>query len=91
LVNTIRESFHPNAYLELVKNVKGGLSTRTEILDIIENQPLDASSLAKEIGLSYGTVMHHLRLLENEEIVNRKGKRPYFWIPTGLGQKRLVG
>jgi len=89
-VNAIKESFHPNAYLESVKNVKGGLRTRTEILDIIENRPLDASSIAKAIGLSYGTVMHHLRLLENEGIVNRKGKRPYLWLPTGLGQKRLV-
>jgi predicted transcriptional regulator len=89
-VNIIKKSFHPNAYLGLVKNVKGGLSTRTEILDIVESDPSAASSIAKEIGLSYGTVMHHLRFLENEGIVSRKGKRPYFWLPTGLGQKRLI-
>jgi hypothetical protein len=31
-----------------------------------------------------------LRLLKNEGVVNRKGKRPYFWVLTGLGQKRLI-
>jgi hypothetical protein len=34
--------------------------------------------------------MHHLRLLESEGTVNRKGKRPYIWLLTGLGQKRLI-
>jgi predicted transcriptional regulator len=73
-----------------IKNVKSGLKARTKILDVLEKRVSDAASLAKETDLSYGAVMHHLRLLENEGTVNRKGKRPYFWLPTGLGQKRLV-
>jgi predicted ArsR family transcriptional regulator len=89
-VNGIKEAFHPNAYLHRVKNVKNGLKARTKILDVLEKRLSDAASLAREIGLSYGAVIHHLRLLENEGTVNRKGKRPYFWLPTGLGQKRLV-
>jgi len=76
--------------LERVKNVKRGLKTRTEILDALEKRASDAATIAKEKSLSYGVVMHHLRLLEKEGIVNRKGKRPYFWVLTGLGQKRLV-
>jgi len=35
-------------------------------------------------------VMHHLHLLENEGTVSRKGKRPYIWLLTGLGQKLLL-
>jgi predicted transcriptional regulator len=70
--------------------VKKGLKTRTKILNILEKRVSDAASIAKETTLSYGAVMHHLWLLENEGTVNRKGKRPYFWLPTGLGQKRLV-
>jgi len=46
--------------------------------------------MAKEAALSYSVVMHHLRLLENEGIVHRKGRRPFYWESTGLGQKRLV-
>jgi predicted transcriptional regulator len=74
-----------------VKNVKRGLKTRTKILDALEKQSSNAATITKEKSLSYGVVMHHLRLLEKEGIVNRKGKRPYFWVLTGLGQKRLVG
>jgi predicted ArsR family transcriptional regulator len=73
-----------------VKNVKSGLKTRTKILEALEKNSSDAATIAKAASLSYGVVMHHLRLLENEGTVNRKGKRPYTWLPTGLGQKRLV-
>jgi predicted transcriptional regulator len=77
--------------LERVKNVKRGLKARTKILVALEKQSSNAAAIAKEKALSYGVVIHHLRLLEKEGIVNRKGKRPYFWVLTGLGQKRLVG
>jgi DNA-binding transcriptional ArsR family regulator len=76
--------------LERVKNVKNGLKARTKILTALEKRSSDAAAMAKEKSLSYGVVMHHLRLLEKEGIVNRKGKRPYFWVLTGLGQKRLA-
>ncbi|MGB9841115.1 MAG: winged helix-turn-helix domain-containing protein [Candidatus Bathyarchaeales archaeon] len=86
----MKEAFHPNAYLQLVKNVKSGLIARTKILSALEHQTSDTSSIAKGLRLSYGAVMHHLRLLEKEGIVNRKGKRPTLWMLTGRGQKRLV-
>jgi DNA-binding transcriptional ArsR family regulator len=73
-----------------VKNVKRGLKTRTKILAALEKRSSNATAIANGKALSYGVVMHHLRLLEKEGIVNRKGKRPYFWVLTGLGQKRLV-
>ncbi|TRO53988.1 ArsR family transcriptional regulator [Candidatus Bathyarchaeota archaeon] len=86
----MKEAFHPNAYLQHVKNVKSGLKARTRILNALETRPSDATSIAKYKSLSYGVVTHHLRLLESEGIVNRKGKRPYVWLLTGLGQKRLL-
>ncbi len=73
-----------------MKNVKSGLKARSKILNALEKRSSNAAAIAKEKSLSYGVVMHHLRLLENEGTVNRKGKRPYFWVLTGLGQKRLV-
>ena len=86
----IKGAFHPNAYLRLVRNVSSGLKARTKILDALEGKSFDAVRLAKETSLSYNVAMHHLRLLEKEGIVHRNGRRPYFWVPTGLGQKRLV-
>ena len=81
---------HPNAYLQNVRNVSSGLKARTKILQTLESKPSAASGIAVEATLTYSVVMHHLRLLENEGIVNRKGRRPHYWVVTGLGQKRLV-
>ncbi|TRO47005.1 ArsR family transcriptional regulator, partial [Candidatus Bathyarchaeota archaeon] len=72
----MKEAFHPNAYLQHVKNVKNGLITRSRILLTLETQPYDGTAIAKKKSLSYGVVMHHLRLLEGEGIVSRKGRRP---------------
>lgn len=86
----LRETYHPNAYLASIKNMKLGLRARTRILDVLEKLSVDAKSIAEDAGMSYGVVMHHLKLLEAEGIVNRKGSKPYVWTLTGLGQKRLA-
>jgi predicted ArsR family transcriptional regulator len=70
--------------------VKSGLKARTRILAALETHTSAATAIAKSMLLSYSVVMHHLRLLENEGTVNRKGNRPYVWVLTGLGQKRLI-
>jgi DNA-binding transcriptional ArsR family regulator len=85
----IKETIHPNAYLENIRNVNCGLASRTKLLVLLEHQGATASKLAKESGLSYGVVTHHLKLLKNEGIVECKGSRRYVWLATGLGQKRL--
>jgi len=80
---------HPNAYLENVRNVKSGLRARSKILDTLEGKPCSAAMIAETAALSYNVVLHHLRLLRSEGIVQRNGRRPYYWASTGLGQKRL--
>jgi DNA-binding transcriptional ArsR family regulator len=89
LVTTIKEATHPNAYLKSIRNVNSGLKARTKILDTVDSEPSSAVRMAKDVSLSYNVVMHHLRLLEREGIVHRKGSRPYFWVSTGYGQKRI--
>jgi DNA-binding transcriptional ArsR family regulator len=89
LVNGIKESTHPNAYLKHIRNVSCGLQARTKILNALETNPLSVSRIASGESMSYSVVLHHLRLLESEGIVHRKGRRPFFWVATGLGQKRL--
>ena len=84
------DSVHPNAYLRNVRNVSCGLKARSKILQTLEGNPSTAARIAVEVALTYNVVRHHLRLLENEAIVQRRGGRPYYWIATGLGQKRLV-
>ena len=80
---------HPNAYLKHIRNVHCGLAARTKILTLLERQGSAACKIAKESALTYGVVMYHLKLLENEGTVERKGNKRFVWLATGFGQKRL--
>lgn len=86
----IKDLFHPNAYLSHIRNVKAGLRTRTKIITGLEQNSQHAMHLAKNTSLSYSVILHHLKLLEFEDIVKRRGKKPYSWSLTGFGQKRLL-
>jgi DNA-binding transcriptional ArsR family regulator len=86
----LKEAYHPNAYLSNIKNIKLGLRARTKILSVLDKGSAEAKTIAKETGMRYSVIMHHLRLLEAEGIVERKGSKPHIWAVTGLGQKRLV-
>jgi predicted ArsR family transcriptional regulator len=87
----VKENWHPNAYLSFIKNIRLGLKARTRILSVLEKHSIDAKAIANEAGIHYGVVVHHLKLLEAEKIVERKGGKPYTWLITGVGQKRLLG
>jgi len=86
----LKEIYHPNAYLSNIKNIKLGLKARTRVLKVLENHSVDAKTVSLEAGMTYGVSIHHLRLLEAEGIVERKGSKPHVWALTGSGQKRLV-
>jgi predicted transcriptional regulator len=73
-----------------VKSLKSGLAARTKVLNVLDKHLADATAIAQETLLSYDAVMYHLRLLKTEGTVCRKGKRPFIWKSTGIGQKRLV-
>jgi len=91
VVDLIKETYHPNAYLHCVKSVKTGLVARTKILNLLETTTSSATGIAQKTGLSYVSVLHHLRLLERVGAARRKARRPYLWELTGSGQKRLIG
>ncbi len=63
---------------------------RTKILTILEQQISDTLAITNKTSQSYKVVLHHLHLLETEGTVVHKGKKPYVWLLTGSGQKRLV-
>jgi predicted transcriptional regulator len=66
------------------------MTARTIILNALDKQAATAGIIARQTSLSYAAVIHHLRLLETEGVVSRQGNKPYSWLLTGLGQKRLV-
>ncbi len=82
---------HPKAFLTLKRNIKPGLSARTQIISFLEKRACAAKRISKETGLSYAVVLHHLHLLKAENILNCRGKRSYTWYLTGAGQQRLTG
>jgi len=60
------------------------------VLNVLERHSVDAKTTGSEAGIPYAVAMHHLKLLKSEGIVERKGDKPYVWVLTGLGQKRLL-
>jgi len=87
----LKRVFHPRAFLSRKRNVRLGLSARTRILQVLEKQESNIKGIVGLSGLHYGVVVHHLRLLEAERVVVRKGdKRPFVWELTGVGQQRLL-
>lgn len=82
---------HPKAYLANKRNVKAGLSSRTKILLSLEKGGKRTNELCGETGLSYAQVLHHLKLMRRERIVEPKtDEKPYVWTLTKYGQQRLT-
>lgn len=86
----VKEIYHPKAHLSNIRNIRRGLQTRTKILAVLEKRSGDVKSVAIESEMFYGVVVHHLKLLRAEGIVERRSSKPHIWMLTGLGQKRLV-
>jgi len=87
----LKRVFHPRAFLSRIRNVRLGLVARTRILQVLEKQESNIKSIVSLSSLHYNVVVHHLRLLEAERVVVRKGnRRPFVWELTGVGQQRLV-
>ena len=47
---------------------RGGL-TRIRIVDKLEENPYNINQLSKELNLDYKTVMHHIKILEDNKII----------------------
>ena len=86
----MKETYHPNAYLTNLRNVRLGLRARTKILNALERGSGNARTISKEATIHYGVAMHHLKLLQSEGIVRRADGKNAVWMITGAGQKRLV-
>ena len=86
----LKETYHPNAYLANLRNIRRGLRARTRILNALEKDSSNASKVAKEASIHSGVAMHHLKLLQSEGIVRRGVGKNAVWTITGTGQKRLV-
>jgi predicted transcriptional regulator len=86
----IRDYYHPKALLSKIKNVKKGLITRTKIVSTLDLLQCTVKIINEKTGIHYSSILHHLHLMENENIIKRNDKKPYIWVLTGIGQKKLT-
>jgi predicted transcriptional regulator len=84
-----KEPYHPNAYLSTIRNIKRGLNARTQVLSALEKTSANAKTIANETAMHYNVILHHLKLLQKEGIVEHREGKPHIWAITGAGQKRL--
>jgi len=48
-----------------------GAATRIRIVKLFQNHPYNANQLSKEISLDYKAVRHHLKILENNNLLEK--------------------
>ncbi|MDE1725643.1 MAG: winged helix-turn-helix transcriptional regulator [Thaumarchaeota archaeon] len=53
---------------------KGG-PNRMRIISVIRERPLNANQLAKELGLDYKAIQHHIGVLEKNNLITRVGEK----------------
>jgi predicted ArsR family transcriptional regulator len=60
------------AYLNIIRNVRRGLITRTDILKHLDsNTWITTAEISRFVSVTPQTVLYHLRNLEREEVVER--------------------
>lgn len=60
----------------LIVGSKGGLN-RARIIMLLHDRPYNANQITEELGLDYKTVRHHLKVLEDNNIIAPVGKKKY--------------
>ena len=53
---------------------KGGLN-RIRLISTIRKTPLNANQLAKELGLDYKAIQHHLNVLDKNNLITKVGDK----------------
>ena len=53
---------------------RGGLN-RLKIVSVLKKNPLNTNQLAKELGLDYKAIQHHIRVLEKNNIITKIGEK----------------
>ncbi|MBI5859945.1 MAG: winged helix-turn-helix transcriptional regulator [Nitrosarchaeum sp.] len=53
---------------------RGGLN-RLRIISILKRTPLNTNQLAKELGLDYKAIQHHIKVLEKNNMITKVGEK----------------
>ncbi len=53
---------------------RGGLN-RLRIIHSLKENPLNTNQLAKELGLDYKAIQHHIKILEKNNLITKMGEK----------------
>jgi DNA-binding transcriptional ArsR family regulator len=60
----------------LIAGSSGG-PNRAKIIMVLHKRPYNAHQLAEELDLNYKTVRHHLKVLQENNVITSSGKQKY--------------
>ncbi|MCZ3365479.1 MULTISPECIES: ArsR/SmtB family transcription factor [Methanobacterium] len=58
----------------LILGTRGGIN-RAKIIKKLKERPYNAHQLAEELNVNYRTVRHHIKILEDSEVVKSAGEK----------------
>ncbi|MGB9977833.1 ArsR/SmtB family transcription factor [Methanobacterium sp.] len=58
----------------LILGTRGGIN-RAKIIKKLKERPYNAHQLAEELNVNYRTVRHHVKILEDSEVVKSAGEK----------------
>lgn len=58
----------------LIAGMKGGIN-RARIIKMLHERPYNANQLSEELNLDYKTVRHHIKVLEQNNIIRSTGEK----------------
>ncbi len=75
---TIKAKTHPETkkLFWLLFAGSRGSDTRIRIMSVLRNRPRNKNQLAKELGIDYKNIQHHIKILEKNNLVKKIGN-PY--------------
>ncbi|MEM1569326.1 MAG: winged helix-turn-helix domain-containing protein [Candidatus Bathyarchaeia archaeon] len=82
--------YESQAYLTLIRNVDRGLRTRTLIIKALKSGCTSIGEVSKTTGLKYQTILKHIKKMEEEGIVVKRGEKPVKWLLTDRGQRSIL-
>ena len=60
----------------LIAGSRGGIN-RARIIRLLHDRPYNAHQLAEKLNLDYKTVRHHLKILEDNNMITPAGRKKY--------------
>lgn len=61
--------------LEWLLMASRGGETRTKIIELLKERPRNTNQLSEGLGVEWGTINHHLKILEEHGIIYSRGEK----------------